>query len=54
MDKYIRIMYVEKDEMKKVLKKVDSAEQAYEEIDVILARSLSVPITITEFSFYHN
>lgn len=50
MDKYIRIIYVENGELKKILKEVDSVDEATEEIDRIVV--LGFPIT--EFSFYHN
>ena len=50
MDKYIRIMYIENGELKKILKEVGSVYEATEEIDKIVV--LEFPIT--EFSFYHN
>ena len=50
MDKWIRIIYIEHGELKKILKKVDSADEAALEIDKIIV--LEFPIT--EFSFYHN
>jgi len=50
MDKYIRIVYIEGGELKKILKKVGSVFEATEELDRIVV--LEFPIM--EFSFYHN
>ena len=50
MDKYIRIMYFENGELKKILKEVDSVDEATEEIN----KTVVLEFPITEFSFYHN
>jgi len=50
MDKYIRIVYIDGGELKKILKKVESVFEATEELDRIVV--LEFPIM--EFSFYHN
>ena len=48
MNKYIRIVYVENGELKKVQKEVKSIQEALDELGKVIHS------TVTEFSFFHN